>query len=266
MSAITSNAVINHMKSISSEYGIPEVIMSDNGPQYSSKEFALFCEQWGITHITSSPTYAQSNGFAERMVQTVKNIMKKSDRSADDIYLGLLTYRTTPVDTKLPSPAYLLNTRVYRTLLPCSGRQQRSQTDNSTVEQLKHRQDIQCHQYNRGAKHLDGLKPQQPVSVYTPLKKSWAPAIISDVCDSPRSYIVTTPEGQSVRRNRNDIKPRTYDGTPKRLPEILPQKVLVTSDGNAEFQPPKLPVISNGNKVQVTRSGRFVKPPTRLDL
>ena len=40
----------------------------------------------------------------------------------------IYTYRTTPIDSNLPSPAKVLNQRDYRTQLPCSGRLQRSQT------------------------------------------------------------------------------------------------------------------------------------------
>ncbi|XP_041350869.1 uncharacterized protein K02A2.6-like [Gigantopelta aegis] len=95
------------------ENGIPETLVSDNGPQYSSREFASFCKSWGITHVTSSPLYPQSNGFIERMVQTVKNLLKKSESSGQDPYLALLAYRTTPIDNKLAAPAKLLNNRDY---------------------------------------------------------------------------------------------------------------------------------------------------------
>ena len=123
----TSAAIINHLKSIFAEHGIPESLVTDNGPQYSSREFAVFCNQWGINHITSSPLYPKSNGFIKRMVQTVKNLLKKSEAAGQDPYLALLSYRTTPIDSNLPSPAKLLNRRDYRTQLPCSGRLQRSQ-------------------------------------------------------------------------------------------------------------------------------------------
>ena len=56
--------------------GIPNTIVSDNGPQYVSDKFRLqFVERWDITHIKSSPRYSQSNGEAERAVQRVKGPM-----------------------------------------------------------------------------------------------------------------------------------------------------------------------------------------------
>ena len=47
----TSVAVMEHCKSIFARSGIPEVVLSDNGPQFSSREFEDHC----FTHITSSP-------------------------------------------------------------------------------------------------------------------------------------------------------------------------------------------------------------------
>ena len=51
-----------------------------------------FCSEWGIEHITSSPYYPQSNGFSDRMVQTVQNLLKKSEAAGEDPYLALLSY------------------------------------------------------------------------------------------------------------------------------------------------------------------------------
>ena len=120
LNSTTSATVINHLKSVFAEHRIPETLVSDNGPQYSSQEFAAFCEHWSIDHATSSPLNPQSNGFIKRSVQTVNNLLRKPEASGQDPYLALLTYRTTPVDSNLPSPAQLLNRRDYRTQLPCS--------------------------------------------------------------------------------------------------------------------------------------------------
>jgi transposase InsO family protein len=38
--------------------------MSDNGPQFSAATFSKFVDEWGFTHLTSSPYYPQSNGEA----------------------------------------------------------------------------------------------------------------------------------------------------------------------------------------------------------
>ena len=103
MSSTTSLSTIAALKSIFSRHGIPEEVRSDNGPQYSSQEFAAFSTAYNFKHATSSPLYPQSNGQAERMVQTVKKILRQSNY----IHKGLLVYRSTPMPWCNLSPAEL---------------------------------------------------------------------------------------------------------------------------------------------------------------
>lgn len=49
-----------------------------NRPQYSAEEFRLFVQACGIHHLASSPVYPQSNRQPERMVQRVKQILRRS--------------------------------------------------------------------------------------------------------------------------------------------------------------------------------------------
>lgn len=93
---ITSVNVIIALKSVFARHGIPDIVISDNGPQYASAEFKDFAENWDFKHITSRPGHTQSNGQVERTVQTIKNLLKKSECSGDP-YLSLLEYRNTPL-------------------------------------------------------------------------------------------------------------------------------------------------------------------------
>ena len=56
-------------------HGMLVTLMSDNGPQFSSKEFKDFATTYCFQHITSSPHFPQSNGLAERTVRTVKKLL-----------------------------------------------------------------------------------------------------------------------------------------------------------------------------------------------
>ena len=74
LSSTTSINIIYALKAIFARHGIPEILSSDNGPQYSSHEMREFATTYGFTHITSSPRYPQSNDFAERMAKSVKQL------------------------------------------------------------------------------------------------------------------------------------------------------------------------------------------------
>ena len=111
LSNTRSHTVITKTKEIFARHGIPDIVRSDNGPQYSSKEFAEFAKAWKFQHITSSPGYPQSNGLAEKTVQTVKHMMNKSEEPQ----LAFLEYRNTPVDQN-ESPAQLLMSHRLRSL------------------------------------------------------------------------------------------------------------------------------------------------------
>ena len=113
----TASTIIEQCKSVFARHGIPVEIVSDNMP-FQSNEFIAFAKAWGIKTTTSSPTYSQSNGQAERSVQTLKNILKKAHEENTDPYLALLEYRNTPVSGMKYSPAQMLMSRRLRTKIP----------------------------------------------------------------------------------------------------------------------------------------------------
>jgi len=108
LSTTTSKQVIVHCKSQFARYGIPDRLITDNGPQFSSDTFRQFASDYSFDHRTSSSHYPRSNGMAERAVQTVKNLLKKAILDKRDPYLALLEYRNTPTSDTLGSPAQRL--------------------------------------------------------------------------------------------------------------------------------------------------------------
>ena len=68
----TSEATTEKLREMFARYGIPEQLVSDNGPQFTSHEFAEFMKRNGIKHILVAPYHPRSNGQAERFVQTFK--------------------------------------------------------------------------------------------------------------------------------------------------------------------------------------------------
>uniref|UniRef100_A0A8D8N962 Uncharacterized protein K02A2.6 n=1 Tax=Culex pipiens TaxID=7175 RepID=A0A8D8N962_CULPI len=89
---ITSVATIGMLRSVFARLGMPELLVSDNGTQFTSAEFLEFCTTNGIQHLTTAPFHPQSNGQAERFVDTFKRAVKKIqagrssiDEALDDV-------------------------------------------------------------------------------------------------------------------------------------------------------------------------------------
>ena len=85
-----TNKVVLLLKEMFSGHCIPEVLHSDNGPQYGSAPFTDFCISWGITHEISSLHYPQSNGFAEACVKSIKHTLQQAKYSGANPHLALL--------------------------------------------------------------------------------------------------------------------------------------------------------------------------------
>jgi len=88
--AITTNAVVCELKTIIARFGIPEILVTDNGPQFASKEIEAFAMSWSFNHTTTSPRYPQSNGKAANAVKTVKRLFEKCKKSGVSEFQALL--------------------------------------------------------------------------------------------------------------------------------------------------------------------------------
>ena len=206
---MSSSSTIAVLKSQFCQHGIPETLRTDNGPQYSSEEFRQFCSNYQIIHSTSSPHFPQSNGEAERAVQTVKRLWKK----CRDKQLALLDYRTTPLKSCNLSPAQLMFGRRPRNKLPAARSLLKPKLhDQQEIKRhFKKEKDNQTKYYNQKAgKDLPVLKPGDPVRMSPlPGTNQWRPATILKHHTSPRSYVVEC-QGRKYRRNRRDLRLSTH--------------------------------------------------------
>ena len=78
LGSTTSKVLVQEMKAVFTKLGVPNVIVSDGGPQCTSTEFRDFMKQWQIEYRVSSLRNPQSNGMVERCVQTMKASLIKT--------------------------------------------------------------------------------------------------------------------------------------------------------------------------------------------
>ena len=119
VSSATSSVTMQHLRSIFSTHGLPEILVSDNGSCFTSHEFGQFMRNNGIRHICTAPYHPASNGQAERAVKIVKQALKNCTKDAVETQLSrfLFHYRLTPQTTTGVSPAELLLRRRPRSQL-----------------------------------------------------------------------------------------------------------------------------------------------------
>lgn len=103
MSKTDSKSMIDTLREIFARFGLPNKIVSDNGPQFISAEYRDFCKRNGIKIVTSSPSHPSTNGAAENAVKTFKSCLLKLIKSnkineliSSIISRYLFTYRNTP--------------------------------------------------------------------------------------------------------------------------------------------------------------------------
>ncbi len=251
--SLTSATTIDELDRIFADFGIPEYLISDNGPQFGSAEFRAFAKKLGVSHSTSSPEYPESNGMAERTVQTVKNTLIKSMEDGKTLYDSLRAIRSTPVGDGLPSPAVLLQARNIRGSLPfLSETLQHRQLDTKIIqESLQRKQTGASFHQSGAAQHpVPELVVGQRVRVR--VGKRWIPGAIKLVCQQPNSFVVNTDDGREFRRNRRAINiARNYN--PALLASELPRPspVIGTSSRSSvpQFLFPALPTSFSDSNV-----------------
>jgi len=234
----TANIIIQKIKSIFARWGIPLHLLSDNGPPFSSQEFAKFIGDCGIEHITSSLCYPQSNGAAEHAVQTTKKIL-----SQDDSAMALITYRCSKTVTGYSPNEVMLGTDV-RTNLPKRAPATIVNHDKLLESDLHAKLAAQTH-YNQTAlqEPLSQLTPTIPVRVRKDNYWSEQTYKVVGNANAPRSYIVLNEKtGRTFRCNRCQL-----------LPAI---KEAVNISDNMDNNPINI-------DRRTTSSGRVVKVPER---
>lgn len=234
LNTTTSGAVIKALKVMFARYGVPNVIVSDNGPQFASAEFRAFAAKWGFQHVTSSPRYPQSNGKAENAVRTIKRLFTKCRHAKQSEYQALLDWRNTPTEGVGSSPAQRFLGRRCRTLLPVTERMLKPEYDTHTdYRALSGKRAKQAFYYNRQARDLPPISVGETVRIRLPGEQQWT----SGQCigrHGLRSYIVRVGEADYRRNRRHLLKGGSQ---PNQEWEVVPHMPTPATEESGDSRP-----------------------------
>ncbi|XP_039449423.1 uncharacterized protein K02A2.6-like [Culex pipiens pallens] len=236
-----------------SRLGMPTLIVSDNGTQFTSAEFAEFCASNGIHHTTTAPYHPQSNGQAERFVDTFKRPVKKISEGRGTIEealdIFLLAYRSTPnrCAPEGKSPAEIMFGRKIRTCLELL----RPPADPEPPQKEDQR---------RSFAKQDLVYAQ----VHSGNAWKWTPGVILERIGSVM-YNVHVGNQRVIRSHINQLRSRSESGPAASLrakPKALPLDVLL---GEWKLtQPslvPELPPLSPMQLTPCPSSPELADPP-----
>ena len=213
----SADTVVDKMKQHFARHGVPDVVVSDNGGQYVSAEFARFSCEWGFAHEPISPGHSESNGAAEAAVKSAKYLIKKSQAAKEDPMIGLLNLRNTPQEGLTTSPLQRLFGRRTKTLIPCA-----NCILTPAVAQIIHGERVRMEDKKAAvAERYTDRRELPPLQVgdtvrmqpITRDKEEWQEATVSKTLKN-RSYEVTTGTGRTYRGSRVFLRsscPSTHD-------------------------------------------------------
>ena len=205
MATATSSTTIQQLRQMFARFGLPDTVVSDNGPQFASSEFAEFCHANGIRHILVAPCHPASNGLAERAVRILKQGLRKMTEGSLSNKLArfLFHYRNTPHSTTGMIPAELL-----------MGRKLRSRLDLVKPNLQQYARDKQEHQRWQHDLHATQRTFGEGEEVFVKNHRAgdpWLPGEIIKVT-GPVSYMVKMADGNVVRSHQDHLRSRYAGG------------------------------------------------------
>ena len=266
MQSITSENTILKLKDIFTIHGLPQKIVTDNGPSFTSSTFKAFMERNGIKHICSAPYHPSTNGLAERAVQTFKQSLRQIQGTSikEKLNKFLFKYRITPHTVTGVAPAELL-----------MGRRLRSHLDllkpnlTETVQSKQLKQKLSRDNEKSFRKFSEG----DPVYIedFSHAKSKWVSGTIQKPT-GPVSYSVILSDGKIVRRHVDNIKARynaTTNGTNGSEFDLAFQSEPEPTENTQHSSIPDQLTTSDDTTETTTmstsRPSRIRKPPARYD-
>ncbi|XP_062538925.1 uncharacterized protein K02A2.6-like [Armigeres subalbatus] len=202
-----TTTIISACKRNFARHGSPEVVVTDNGPQFDNEEWLKFGRQWDFAPVTSSPYHAQGNGKSESAVKALKQLYRKCAKSGTDFWRALQQHRNTPNAVGL-SPNQRLCSRDTRSTIPVVTNRLRPPQASHVDESIRHKRTVTKMSYDKKAKKLPELQIGANVLVQRrpDLQSTWEQAILRRRHED-QSCEVQTNEGAVYRRSAVHVKP-----------------------------------------------------------
>ena len=265
----SAKTVIDAMRDFFMSVGAPVRFWSDNGAQFASDECAQFLRKWGISHGTSSPHYAQSNGVAEAGVKQMKKLIAGSwtvgTFDKDKFARGMVLYKNAP-HSGGRSPAQAVFGAPIRDSLPAHRRSFAPEWQKAAdvLEKCERRStELRIEHYNKRAHSLTELEVGAHVLIQHPATKCWStPGIIIEKGPN-RDYLVKSSAGRIYRRNRRFLRRRVpvLPLSPQPVVAAAPDPCLANPDTVPGPAQPAQPV--QEAPAPPRQSARQKKPSTR---
>ncbi|XP_052562525.1 uncharacterized protein K02A2.6-like [Culex pipiens pallens] len=188
-------------------HGTPQVVVTDNGPQFSNEAWTKFANEWSFKHVTSAPYHAQGNGKAESAVKSMKQLFKKCAKSGTDFWQALQQHRNTP-NAVGTSPNQRIFSRNTRSTIPVITNKLQPPRASHVEDRIEQKRKVVKASYDKHAKELPELKIGENVMVQRrpDLDKQWERATV--VHQFPdQSCDVRLEDGGVYRRSAVHIKP-----------------------------------------------------------
>ena len=203
-SGSTSRVVLEELRFLFSQFGLPECIVSDNGTCFTSQEFKAFLQRHGVNHITSAPYHPASNGLAERAVQVVKKGLRKVTRGSMRTRIAtiLFNYRLTVQTTTGVAPSELM-----------LGRRPRCHLDllkPNTADRVERKQAKQAQKHNAHARDRHFAVGERVYVRNYQQGRSWLPGVIQERT-GPVSFRVRMQDGRIRRCHLDQVRKRSVE-------------------------------------------------------
>ena len=218
VNSATSQATIECLRMIFARFGLPEVMVTDNGTCFTSSEFQEFAQCNNIRHVRIAPYHPSSNGLAERAVQTFKLGIKKQLTGTLQTKLSrfLFHYRLTPNTTTGVAPAELLLTRRPRShldsVVPHAWLKNKVQQQQK--QKAQHDQHSKSHHFKQGDLVFI-LEFHRGAA-----KLTWLPGTVIQKDGGP-NYEIKLSDNQIVRRHADHIRSHESD-----CEDVLPREEM----------------------------------------